>query len=193
MADLQWTAQQAEALTATEHVLLTANAGTGKTTTIVGKIMWLLGIDGGVDRSTGERIAPCPNPCEVSQIVAITFTDKAAVDLRKKLRQAIDTAPEADDLRWRLDEAFIGTIHGFCGSLLREHSLRLGIDPSFRVLDERASRVAQNQIVRETILGRLEQGDPLAQRLLRRYTLNGFPKSNGAVDLVRSMFSDLRW
>ena len=193
MADVQWTTEQAEALTATEHVLLTANAGTGKTTTVVGKIMWLLGIESGVDRSTGERIAPCRNPCELTEIVAITFTEKAAADLRKKLRQAIDTTPGADALRWRLDEAFIGTIHGFCGSLLREHSLRLGIDPSFRVLDERASQVAHNQIVRETILGRLEQGDPLVQRLLRRYTLNGFPKSNGAVDLVRSMLSDLRW
>ena len=193
MAELQWTAEQAEALTATEHVLLTANAGTGKTTTVVGKIMWLLGIQRGVDRSTGDRIAPCPNPCELREIVAITFTEKAAVDLRIKLRQAIATSPEAEALRWRLDEAFIGTIHGFCGSLLREHSLRLGIDPSFRVLDERASRVAQNEIVRETILGRLEKGDPLAEKLLRRYTLNGFRNSNGAVDLVRSTLSDLRW
>ena len=193
MADLQWTAEQAEALTATEHVLLTANAGTGKTTTVVGKIMWLLGIENRVDRSTGEPIAPCPNPCELSEIVAITFTEKAAVDLRKKLRGAIEAAPDGDALRWRLDEAFIGTIHGFCGSLLREHSLRLGIDPAFRVLDERASRLAQDQIVREMILGRLEEEDPLAQKLLRRFTLDGFANSNGAVDLVRSMLRDLRW
>ena len=193
MAESRWTAEQAEALRATDHVLLTASAGTGKTTTVVGKIMWLLGLEAGVDRSTGAAIPSCPNPCDLREIVAITFTEKAAFDLRKKLRQAVESSPGAEALRWRLDEAFIGTIHGFCSSLLREQALRLGIDPAFRVLDERASRLAQDQIVRETILARLEEGGPIAQTLLRRYSLNGFPNSNGAVDLVRSMLRDLRW
>src|SRR5688572_11852362 len=136
MSSHQWTDEQAAAILAEHDVLLTANAGTGKTTTVVGKILWLLGIDVG--------LPPCPNPCGLEEIAAITFTEKAAHDLKRKLRQEIEDSPRAKELLWQIDRAALGTIHGFCGQILREYALRLGIDPSFRVLDERAARLEQD-------------------------------------------------
>ena len=61
MREMKWTDEQIAAITAPGHVLLAASAGTGKTTTIVGKIMWLLGLDIGVSRRTGEPVSPCPS------------------------------------------------------------------------------------------------------------------------------------
>ena len=127
MSERRWTVEQAAAITATEDVLLTANAGTGKTTTVVGKILWSLGLE--VDPGPDGPLPPVPAPLDIGQIVTITFTEKAAHDLERKLRAALEASERAAELRWRLDEAYIGTIHGFCASLLREHALRLGIDP----------------------------------------------------------------
>ena len=48
MAEFSWTAQQAAAITTEEDTLLVANAGTGKTSTVIGKVLWQLGLDVGV-------------------------------------------------------------------------------------------------------------------------------------------------
>ena len=85
MNKFAWTNEQAAALTASTDVLLTANAGTGKTLTIVGKIMWMLGLKTG--HSEGQKNIPInTNPCKINEIVAITFNRKNAADLRQKLR-----------------------------------------------------------------------------------------------------------
>ena len=83
MPDVRWTPEQVRALTHPGDALLMANAGTGKTTTIVGKILWLLGLPVGRDTSTGEPIPPCPpeERCRLPEVAAITFTEKAAHDL----------------------------------------------------------------------------------------------------------------
>jgi len=146
--NMQWTGEQAEAVTARGDVLLAASAGTGKTTTVVGKILWMLGLDAGRRGDPPVSLPPCETPCRLDQIAAITFTEKAAYDLKRKLRAEIEASERADELRWEIDNAAVGTIHGFCGELLREHSLRLGIDPTFRVLDERETRLQQNELLR---------------------------------------------
>ncbi|MDH3298759.1 MAG: UvrD-helicase domain-containing protein, partial [Gemmatimonadota bacterium] len=108
-----WTPQQAQVLLSTRHGLLSANAGTGKTTTIVGKILWMLGLDVG-RREDGEAIPVCPQPCRLDEVVAITFTEKAACELKQKLRVGIEGSVRGDEWRWELDSASVGTIHGFC-------------------------------------------------------------------------------
>jgi len=119
--DIDWTDEQAAAITSRRDLLLAASAGTGKTTTIVGKIAWSLGLGVGRVRGAGDPIPPCPDPCELGQIAAITFTEKAAHDLQEKLRSALQAAPEGSSLRWDLERATVGTIHGFAADLLREH------------------------------------------------------------------------
>ncbi|MGE5254091.1 MAG: UvrD-helicase domain-containing protein, partial [Planctomycetaceae bacterium] len=106
-----------------------AGAGTGKTTLLVDRILSLL----------RERRAA------LDEIVAITFTEKAAGELKVRLREAIEKAlllsppAEADFLGQALGElerAPISTIHSFCSSLLRERPVEASLDPNFEPLDE---------------------------------------------------------
>jgi ATP-dependent helicase/nuclease subunit A len=106
-----------------------AGAGTGKTTLLVDRILSLL----------RERRAP------LEEIVAITFTEKAAGELKVRLREAIERAlhlsppAEAESLVQALGElerAPISTIHSFCSSLLRERPVEASLDPNFEPLDE---------------------------------------------------------
>jgi len=106
-----------------------AGAGTGKTTLLVERILSLL----------RTRRAP------LEEIVAITFTEKAAGELKVRLREAIEKAlplsppEEAESLSQALSElerAPISTIHSFCSSLLRERPVEASLDPNFEPLDE---------------------------------------------------------
>ncbi|MEO8448428.1 MAG: UvrD-helicase domain-containing protein [Gemmatimonadota bacterium] len=192
---MKWTSEQIRAITAQKHTLLAASAGTGKTTTVVGKILWHLGLTTGVRGDTGAPLDPCPphRRIELNQLAAITFTEKAAYDLARKLRESI--AELAPDRLWDLDAASIGTIHSFAGGLLREHALRLGVDPSFRVLDEREARLEHSAIARELLLERVAAGDEDVAELMVRYPLDplgSFGKA-GAVNFVLQTMRDLRW
>ena len=112
-------------------LVVEAAAGTGKTSELVGRIV--AGIKSGVVR--------------LSQVVAVTFTDAAAGELKLRLRDAIEQCrqdrncpPQAnkrltDSLR-ELEESRIGTIHSFCADLLRERPVEAGIDPLFEVASE---------------------------------------------------------
>jgi len=198
MPELRWTPQQAAAILENRHALLVANAGTGKTATVVGKIRWLLGLKierarDDIDPSSSHELPACTDTCELREIAAITFTEKAAYDLKRKLREGIMASDRADELRWQIDRASIGTIHSFCGELLREHSLRLGIDPTFRVLDQRESWTAMDDLIKGVINQALAEGHEGAGRLLQTFSLSGFTYSNGVVDYVREAMRDLRW
>lgn len=193
MRDIPWTPEQVRAIRSEADTLLVASAGTGKTTTVVGKVLWLLGLPFGVEEETGAPLSPPPEPCRLREVAAITFTEKAASDLKRKLREAAEASPDAETLRWDLDRASIGTIHSFCGELLREHALRLGIDPTFRVLDENEAWAAQDELIRDLVLERLEEGDPAVRDLLVDTKLTGWTHQPGAVDHVREVLRDLRW
>jgi ATP-dependent exoDNAse (exonuclease V) beta subunit len=189
-----WTPEQADPIVSASHTLLAAGAGTGKTTTLIGKLLWHLGLDVGLDQRTGQPLPRCSADCRCSlpEIVAITFTEKAAYDLKRKLREELERLSPA--LLWDLDRAAIGTIHSFCGQLLREHALRFGIDPSFQVLDERESKLELMMLIREFVLARLTAGDPRADGLIAESTsLDGWEHQAGPLDLVAEMLRDLRW
>ncbi|MBN1258049.1 MAG: UvrD-helicase domain-containing protein [Planctomycetes bacterium] len=111
------------------NMLVEAAAGTGKTTSMVGRMVALL--------RTGR--------CEVGAIAAVTFTRKAATELRArfqiKLEQAVAGAEgeEKSNLQAALENVercFIGTIHSFCSRLLRERPIEAGVEVSFRELEE---------------------------------------------------------
>jgi ATP-dependent exoDNAse (exonuclease V) beta subunit len=192
--DVRWTDEQADAVTETADVLLAASAGTGKTTTVVGKILWMLGLEAGGRGDPPVPLAPCGRPCRLDQIAAITFTEKAAYDLKRKLRAEIEAAVTGDQLRWEIDRASVGTIHGFCGDLLREHSLRLGIDPTFRVLDERETRIQQDEVIRTELKQALEAAEPEARALVGRFKgMYDGTHQKGAIGNVRVVLRDIRW
>lgn len=97
---------------------LEAGAGSGKTSVIVSRVVNLV--------RHGRRLA---------EIVAITFTEKAAGELRDRVRSELAQAGMQEALR-DVDAAPIQTIHAFAANILREHALDAGLDPDFRVLDQ---------------------------------------------------------
>ena len=193
MSEVTWTPEQVAAIRAEKNTLLVANAGTGKTTTVVGKVLWQLGLDSGAPQQDGGPVPPCADPCELSEVAAITFTDKAAYDLKKKLREAIDRSERDNEFRWQIDRAHIGTIHGFCGALLRENALRFGIEPTFAVLDENQSIAEQDRVIQDVVLRSLESGEEHTETLLQELKLRGSGYAPGVVDYVRRAVRDLRW
>ena len=104
-----------------------AGPGSGKTTVLVEYFR----------RLVAEGVDP-------ARILAITFTEKAAGNMRKKLAEAFQEQPET---RARLERAWVSTVHGFCGRMLRENAVFAGIDPDFYVAEERESwRLQQESI-----------------------------------------------
>jgi ATP-dependent helicase/nuclease subunit A len=142
--------QQWEAIRSTdEHLLVSASAGTGKTFTVVTKILYLLGVE-----IRGER---CASPIGLSDIAAVTFTNKAAAELKSKLRDALRSVGRRADA-YRIDGARIGTIHTLCANILREFALRTGRAPSPQLVEEAESMLLRGAAVRDALLAALEDG-----------------------------------
>ena len=124
------TPQQKEAFDYKNHISLTANAGSGKTFVLSKRFVEIL---------LNEEI-------DLSSIVAITFTDKAAGELNKKIAREIDERilseensgkrKKLEEIRRQLVSANISTIHSFCINILREFSPEAEIDPNFNVIDQ---------------------------------------------------------
>lgn len=124
------TPQQKAAFDYKNHISLTANAGSGKTFVLSKRFVEIL---------LNEEI-------DLSSIVAITFTDKAAGELNKKIAREIDERilaeldfgkrKKLEEIRRQLVSANISTIHSFCINILREFSPEAEIDPNFSVIDQ---------------------------------------------------------
>ncbi len=105
------------------EVLLDASAGAGKTSVLVERFV----------RAVLDEQVP------VSAILAITFTDKAAAELRERIRGRLQELGALAQAR-ATEAAQISTIHSFCARLLRAHALQAGLDPAFTVLDAHDAR-----------------------------------------------------
>ncbi len=113
--------------------LVEAGAGSGKTTSLVGRMLNLV--------KTGRT--------KVQHIAAITFTNKAAAELQTRFRMKLETEARSSSneverqrleaAMQHLNEMFIGTIHSFCGQLLRQRPIEAKLDPAFTELDEQQS------------------------------------------------------
>jgi ATP-dependent exoDNAse (exonuclease V) beta subunit len=142
-----------------ESLLVSAAAGSGKTSVLVERFVAAVRDDG---------LAP-------GRILAITFTERAAGELRERVRDRLLELGDRQAAR-DTEAAFVGTFHGFCNRLLRAHPLAVGLDPDFEILDEglagRLREVAFQAAVREF----LAAGGDAAVDLLAAY----------GVDRVRS-------
>ncbi len=111
-----------------------AGPGSGKTTVLVERFAWL--IQQGLDPST---------------ILAITFTEKAATQIKARL---IKRFRDDRDKRRAVERAQVSTIHAFCLGLLRDNALKAGLDPAFTVMDEREA-IAEQSAAMDLVLDRL--------------------------------------
>lgn len=98
------------------------------------------------------------------RILAITFTEKAASNMRKKLAEAFEHNLET---RARLERAWVSTVHGFCSRLLRENAVAAGLDPEFTVAAELESWRLQHESI-DAAVEEMFQHDPAAVRALVR-------------------------
>ena len=99
-------------------------------------------------------------------ILTITFTEKAAAEMRERIRRRLRELG-ADEAARATEGAFISTIHGFCARVLRAHALAAGLDPAFAVLDAQdAERLADAAF--DEALEELGRGGPRRARPDRR-------------------------
>ena len=162
---------QRMALDSQRNIAVTASAGAGKTATLVERYIELL-------RQHPE--------IGVRQVLAITFTQKAAAEMRERIAWRLTDAlaqklPEPERQRLRqihadLPAARISTIHAFCAALLREYPIEADVDPAFAVLEEVDAAQLRHQAVRQTLesLARMRDSAPDKQALRR--TLAEWPR-----------------
>ena len=127
------TPEQHAAIEAEGLVFVSAGAGTGKTSVLVER--FARAIDSGVD---------------VASILVITYTERAAAELRARIRARLAQLGRRDLTR-DLDAAWISTIHGFCLRLLKQHPFAAGLDPRFRVLDESQAAVLRAEAFEDAL------------------------------------------
>ncbi|HET9216115.1 MAG TPA: UvrD-helicase domain-containing protein, partial [Terriglobia bacterium] len=148
-----------------KNTVVRASAGTGKTYKLVST--WVELVESGADPL---------------RIVAVTFTEKAAADMRSRIRDAIvermKTLTPAEHGKWTrvltlLPAAPINTIHGFCGKLLRENGLHTEIDPSFSILDEQRSFDLAREAAVDTIRNEIRDGNEKVAELFADFGLDG--------------------
>jgi len=139
-------------------LLVEAAAGTGKTTSLVGRMVELI--------ATGR--------CEIGRLAAVTFTRKAAAELRGRFTAQLERESRASsgERAARLaaalchaERCLIGTIHSFCARLLRERPIDAGVDADFEEIDGDADAALRDRAWEEFVAELFAAGDPRVVRL----------------------------
>ncbi len=160
---MKFSAAQLEAITRSgQDVCVSAGPGSGKTRVLVERFAWLV----------EQGVSPL-------RILAITFTDKAANEIKQRLVKRFE---KDAGLRSGMERAWVSTIHGFCARLLRENALAAGLDPAYMIQEEAAGALdpietaerALDELFAEqpSAFGRLLEALPdrdLARTLVRVY------------------------
>ncbi|MDE0684957.1 MAG: UvrD-helicase domain-containing protein [Candidatus Poribacteria bacterium] len=163
---MRLTPSQQEALNINKHVCVTAGAGSGKTTVLVERYLKILREGNATPR----------------EIVAITFTDKAAAEMKDRVIERLSAQPGNEDseesnslqhFRDEMNSAHISTIHAFCSSILKEFPFQADVPANFSI----TSGIDQKLLLQRTLKKTLKDiatnlGDPHREeltRLLQRY------------------------
>jgi ATP-dependent helicase/nuclease subunit A len=149
MATYRLSEEQEKAVDTEKSVSVSAGAGSGKTRVLTSRFLKL--IEGGID---------------LDRIVAITFTEKAALEMKERIREAmsanVEAATEDEKKGWqamldRLVTANISTIHSFCSGIIKENAALVGIDFNFEILSETEKAAKLEEIASEVLNSKLEQ------------------------------------
>ena len=181
------TDQQRRALTAGDvSVALSAGAGCGKTFVLTERFL--------AELEPGGEGRP-----RLSQLVAITFTERAAREMRGRIRSACQRrlleCPEEHVGHWQelireLDSARISTIHAFCGALLRAHAVEAGLDPRFRVLDGAQAGTLLFELIDDELRNRLADRDEVTLTLLVQF---GLDRLRGMISRLLAVRQEIEW
>jgi ATP-dependent helicase/nuclease subunit A len=127
MTGREWHPSQLEAIERRGRVFVSAGAGTGKTAVLVERVV----------RRVQEGTP-------VDRVLVITFTDRAASELKRRVRERLVETGHGDAAR-AVEGAWISTIHGFCRRVLRAQALEAGLDPRFQVASETEGRLLADE------------------------------------------------
>jgi ATP-dependent helicase/nuclease subunit A len=188
--------EQQAAIVEPGNVVVRAGAGSGKTEVLARRFVALV---------AGDRAGRAP--LDPAALAAVTFTEKAALDLRQRIGAVLAERLATEEVagagtaerrihltraRRTLALARISTIHAFCARILRENPFAAGLDPDFAVLDEYESGTFFERVCRETLIEAVRASDPGAQFLLRARRLNESTNREGAVEIVQRLLIEAR-
>ncbi|CAM3726749.1 helicase-exonuclease AddAB subunit AddA [Alkalicoccus chagannorensis] len=146
--DAQWQAAAEES----RPLLVSAAAGSGKTAVLVERII--------------RKLLDPDVRADLQELLVVTFTNAAASEMKQRIGKAVEEAlrrePESEHLRRQLSQvqrAPISTLHSFCMKVIRRNYFELGLDPSFRLLDETEASLIQEEVIEEVFESRYESGD----------------------------------
>ena len=147
---MEFTRNQKKAHDLNRHISVTAGAGSGKTAVLVHRYLKIL---------LEKDLLP-------NQVVAITFTEKAAAELRQRIVKEVNARLQAEPHNTRLEEiktellsAQISTIHAFCSRILREYPVEAGVDAGFSVLQGIHQRLTLRDVIDSTLREIAERSD----------------------------------
>ncbi len=170
-------------------LIVEAAAGTGKTTELVARMIRVL----------------AEGRAKMNQLAAVTFTEKAAGELKLRLRSELErTRARTEDDNQRLnlgealahlEEAQLNTIHGFCLDLLRERPVEAGVDPGFQPMDEAESERLYGEAFDAWMQKELDHPREGVRRVLRRksFGTGGDRESAPAERLRQAGWDLLQW
>jgi ATP-dependent helicase/nuclease subunit A len=157
-------------------VALSAGAGCGKTSVLTERFLSHLEPTPGDDGSSSPAT-------QLGRIVAITFTERAAREMRDRIRSevrkrllAADDERDADhwlQLLRRLESAQISTIHSFCGTLLRRYAVEAGLDPRYALLEPTAADTIVAELIDDELRRLLSEQEPSLMDLMVDFGLGG--------------------
>ena len=130
------------------NILISASAGSGKTHTMIERVKRLI-LSGKVD---------------VDQILAVTFTEMAAADMKEKLKKALSDSADLDRKRIYkqlslIPTADISTLHAFCARLIRSYFFVVGLSPDFKIMDEADAKVMRLEAIDKTFKEFYDSGE----------------------------------
>ncbi len=170
-----------------ESLIVEASAGTGKTTELVTRLVEIL----------------ATRRASIEQIAAVTFTHKAAGEMKLRLRERLDIERQSaegerraalENALKKLEEAAIGTIHGFCAQILRERPVEARVDPAFEELSEQETQRIYQRSFRTWLERRLNEDSPGLRRAFARLAWrDGWDDSPALEQLQRSGWRLVEW
>lgn len=162
-------------------VAVSAGAGCGKTSVLTSRFLSHLEWQADAGEGAGDRSGD-DAASRLRRLIAITFTDRAAREMRERIRSQVRTrltkGPETEADHWldvlrRLDGAQISTIHSFCGTLLRRYAVEAGLDPRYQLLKPYEASTITAELIDDLLRERLAAKDEMLVRLIADYDLHG--------------------
>lgn len=140
------------------NILVSASAGSGKTFVMIERLIRLI----------------CEGKAKVKEILAATFTEAAASEMKERLKKALaeKIAQGEDRLAEELADVYaadICTLHAFCGRLIRSYFFAAGVAPDFKIADEDAASELKTRAIEQTFKEFYESKDPDFLKLADRY------------------------